>query len=194
MFVVRVVVPVIVSVAAGLLVSGCVGSGGPAPTPSPMCTPEAGGVEFRCSEAEFEAMKARDALYAEAEAVNEKYQAILDRIYREGAPEEMPEDLKAITAGSARTDVEDLLSNLHEVRITLIGGEMRQVWVKRNLASREGSVVSLSVCIDSRTVDVFQGGESIGQGHVSLEDTFFKMVDGELKVWAVDGKSVESCE
>ena len=39
------------------------------PTPTFLCTPEAGGDASPCSEAQYDEMKAKDALYEEAEAV-----------------------------------------------------------------------------------------------------------------------------
>lgn len=184
-------------VAAGLVLTGCV-SGTPtpvlSPSPSPVCTPEAGGDEYPCTQEEFEAMKAKDALYAEAEEVNRQLQAILERVLREGAPAEMPEDLLAIVDGSARDELKQTLTGIHEKRITMVGGEMRQVWVRRNLAAKEGSEISLSVCVDSSTVPVFVDGIEVGFGNASLDHLFFRRVDGELKLWATSEERVESCD
>ncbi len=60
--------------------------GTPTSTPSlsSLCTPETGGDEYPCTQEEFEATKAKDALSAEAEEVNQEFQEILDRIHREG--------------------------------------------------------------------------------------------------------------
>ncbi len=166
----------------------------PSPTPSPVCTPEAGGDEYPCTQEEYEAMKAKDALYAEAEEVNRELQVILERVLREGAPAEMPEDLLAIVDGSARDELETTLAGIHKDGITMVGGEMRQMWVRRNLESKEGSDVSLSVCVDSSTVPVLMDGEEVGHGNASLDHLFFKRVDGELKLWATSEERVESCD
>lgn len=74
------------------LLAGCVQPAEPTPSASPtptfLCTPEAGGAEAPCSEADYRKMKEKDALYAEAEQVYRKYKA---------------EMLKALQAGGGQS-------------------------------------------------------------------------------------------
>ncbi len=55
--------------ASGLVLTGCASgtpTPAPSPTPSPVCTPEAGGDEYPCTQEEYEAMNDKDSLNAEA--------------------------------------------------------------------------------------------------------------------------------
>ena len=59
-------------VAATVILVGCTPTSPPttpAPTPTFMCTPEAGGAEAPCSQQDYDKMKAKDEQYAEAEKV-----------------------------------------------------------------------------------------------------------------------------
>ncbi len=184
-------------VAAGLVLTGCV-SGTPtpvlSPSPSPVCTPEAGGDEYPCTQEEFEAMKAKDALYAEAEEVNRQFRELLDPFYRRQAPAEPPDELLALTAGSAESDLRNLFSELHGDGLLLVGGEF-VYWVERNPgAAKEGSEVSLKVCVDASSATVLSDSGEEGPGAIFVDYLYFKRVNGVLKMWATDDELVESCK
>lgn len=189
----RLLVPV---VAVGLLLSGCGASpDAPAPPePSPTCTPEFGGDEYPCSQAEFQRMEERDALYAEAEQLNDKMQQIVDRLYREGVTETLMDDLKLIAAGSAREEFEFLAKSVQERKIKMVGGETRIVSVKRNPAAKEGSEIALSTCVDASSATLFMDGEDVGPGDPAIDHFYFKRVDGVMKIWAAESEHVESCD
>ena len=50
----------------------------PVATPTYMCTPEAGGDQAPCTQIAYEKMKARDALYTEAETVYRDFLGLSD--------------------------------------------------------------------------------------------------------------------
>ena len=63
----------------GVLVAGCTPAAAPTPSPTPtvpQCTPEFGGDPFPCTQADHDAMVARQAQYAEAERVYEAYASL----------------------------------------------------------------------------------------------------------------------
>ncbi len=72
-------------VAATVILVGCTPTSPPttpAPTPTFMCTPEAGGAEAPCSQQDYDKMKAKDEQYAEAEKVYREYLAEYVRVMR----------------------------------------------------------------------------------------------------------------
>ena len=80
-------------VAATVILVGCTPTSPPttpAPTPTFMCTPEAGGAEAPCSQQDYDKMKAKDEQYAEAEKVYREYLAEYVRVMRAGGAKELP--------------------------------------------------------------------------------------------------------
>ncbi len=189
----RLIAPVL----AGLLLVGCTA---PAPvpvptlTPSPVCTPEAGGAEYPCTQAEFEKMKARDALYAEAEEVNRQFRDLLEVIYRGTVTQENSDPLLALTAGSGRKDALDLLEELSQDEAVMVGGDFRYTVSRRVGASKEGSEVSLRVCSDGSSLTVKHPDGDEWPGAVVVDLLYFKRVDGQMKIWATDEEEAETCE
>lgn len=183
--------------ASGLVLTGCASgtpTPAPSPTPSPVCTPEAGGDEYPCTQEEYEAMKAKDALYAEAEEVNREFRKLLEPFYRMQAPAEPPDELLALTAGSAEEDLRGLFSELHENGFLLTGGEFVYSVERNPAAAKEGSEVSLKVCVDASSATVRSESGEEWPGAVIVDYLYFKRVDGALKLWATDDEVVESCE
>ena len=90
-----------VTAMTAVLVAGCGPEATVTPTPSPsptfMCTPEAGGTEAPCSEQDYQEMKAKDALYAEAEQVYRTYQAEFLKVIRAGGADELTPGLESVS-------------------------------------------------------------------------------------------------
>lgn len=66
----------------------------PAPQPTFQCTPEAGGTPAPCEQREFDDMRAKDALCAEAEGVARQLYAELEKMYRAGGYDRPPQTSK----------------------------------------------------------------------------------------------------
>ncbi len=180
----------IAAVAVGVVLSACtptpVVTPTPTPTPTFACTPEAGGTPSPCSQAEFEEMKAKDALYAEAEAVYRRTVQIRMDAYS-GRP--IP-DLTTVAVGSG---LESLTTDLQR-GITIKSGELIIVSVARNPGqSREGSIVALTSCIDTTQADIYDRGTKITLNPRGIESTFYRR-DGEaLKLAYIGSKGSSPC-
>ena len=142
------------AVLVAVLVSGCVPQAPVTPSPSAptfMCTPEAGGAKAPCSEQQFQQMKAKDALYAEAEQVYRTYTAELMSLVRKGGSKSIPSSLQRLISGKELSDsVAQRLREVKEERLVFKGPDVRIVWAKR-LPTRQkgGSVVAMKFCGDS---------------------------------------------
>ena len=110
----------IAAVAVGVVLSACtptpVVTPTPTPTPTFACTPEAGGTPSPCSQAEFEEMKAKDALYAEAEAVYRRTVQIRMDAYS-GRP--IP-DLTTVAVGSGLESLKADIEQLERTRLAYL--------------------------------------------------------------------------
>ncbi len=182
----------IAAVAVGVVLSACtptpVVRPTPTPTPTFACTPEAGGTPAPCSQAEFEETKAKDALYAEAEAVYRRLFDIRTTLARSGNPPDGAFDPYA--TGSALTDLN--ATALDGVRIE--GGEIKLAWLRRLPGlTVEGSTVALEACVDMSSGVAKRGGATLGPGNIALERVFFRRVDTTLKANAAQTKEVASC-
>ena len=96
----------IVPLVAASVLAGCQHSPAPrtpSPAPTYACTPEAGGSPYPCNELQHKQQKDLDALYTEAEAVNTKLRAEMDRLYRAGGTAELTPVIEQTTTGEAQT-------------------------------------------------------------------------------------------
>ena len=188
-----------VAAVAAVLLAGCVPQAPPSPTPSPtptfMCTPEAGGTEAPCSEQEYQKMKAKDALYAEAEQVYRTYQAEYAKVIRKGGSTTLSPGLKA-TIGSPEVSASVLrgLRYFHDNGLRL-KGEASVIASAAREPSRDrgGSVVAMTFCVDGRKTTVFKGSKRQGSGIVGIDTVYFALRDGSLRMASVDSKVVSSC-
>ena len=88
-------------VAATVILVGCTPTSPPttpAPTPTFMCTPEAGGAEAPCSQQDYDKMKAKDEQYAEAEKVYREFTRGVRAGHARGGGTELTPRLKDIFA------------------------------------------------------------------------------------------------
>ena len=118
------------------------------PTPVLQCTPEAGGPPAPCSKADHDAMVAKDALYAEAEAVYRKYFDERVRLWKSGGTLTSTPVLDEVTTGPFKDD------NLRQFKQQAesgweVRGEVSLAVLRRNPGVSKGaSVVSLVSCTD----------------------------------------------
>ena len=165
----------------------------PAPVPSFRCTPEAGGDEFDCTQAQHDQMLALDKLYTEAEEVYRRYFEENSRIYRAGGLTEPTPVLLETTTGDFLDEAMAAYRAMKKDGQKVVGGEIKLVNVKRVPGqSTKGSLVSLDVCVDmSSTTVVSQSGSSAG--FVGIEQTFFGRFDGVLKIHNSAWEELDSC-
>lgn len=165
----------------------------PTPTPSPTCTPEAGGAGHPCTPAQHAAMKEKDALYAEAEAVYTQFHAESVRLSREGGLDGPTEELVRTCSGQALTDIVRVFTVMKE-RGTHVKGDDPKLSISRLAGrSKAGSVVALSVCTDSSEWRYYRDAKPVAPGRIAQNDVYFAHVDGSLKIIGADGREVESC-
>lgn len=166
----------------------------PVPTPTYLCTPEAGGEETPCSQHQYDEMKAKDALYAEAEAVFREFFAENIRISRKGGVTEPTEAMLKTSHGSYLDDALELFRNLHAQNLRAEGADPVIVRVTRLAGqSKAGSIVALQVCVDAREWAFFDGDDLVTTGGMAEDDTYFAEVNGALKIIGADGRDVEAC-
>ena len=186
----------IVPLVAASVLAGCQHSPAPrtpSPAPTYACTPEAGGSPYPCNELQHKQQKDLDALYTEAEAVNTKLRAEMDRLYRAGGTAELTPVIEQTTTGEAQTTLMEMWRALKASGLKAHGGEFRTAWVRRNpAASVGGSVVSLVTCTDASSVTFGEGTQATTSA--SARDTmYFSRVDGALKLSTNRSERVESC-
>ena len=109
-------IPFACAVVVPALVAGCTPAAQPTPSATPvptvaaptlqlMCTPEEGGTAAPCTQAEYDAMIARDKLYDEAKALLAKYKTEYERLVRAGAG--ASKELLSMTSGPYTQATED---------------------------------------------------------------------------------------
>ncbi len=164
-----------------------------APTPTFSCTPEAGGEETPCSQAEYDEMKAKDKLYAEAEAVFREYFAENIRISRAGGVQEPTDVLLRTTSGSVLENLMEVFKNMAKRGVAARGHDPTLSVERAAGLSREGSIVALQVCADASGWSFYQGDELVSRGRPAEERVYFRRLDGLLKMSFSEGKWVEKC-
>ena len=180
---------------AGLVLAGCQSAPpAPAPTPTFTCTPEAGGDPFPCSQFQHDEMVAKDALYAEAEAVYRRFLAEDVRIMRAGGVSEPTKVLLETTTGAFLDgSLADYRQFVHD-GTHAEGSEPRLVSLTRLPGvSLGGSEVAMRACQDGRSLRFLQDGLEVGRGQLVEGKVFFSRVRGSLKIWSSDGGKVETC-
>lgn len=157
----------------------------PRPEPTFQCTPEAGGTPMPCTQQQHDDMVAKDALYAEAEAVTQRLYAELDKLYRAGGYDELPAPLLALTEGAGRESVLKLAHDVRSAGTRSEGGTMSLLWTKRYVGAwKDGSELALVTCFDARTTITKTPGKPDRPGRMTSDVLFFKRVDGAMKLWA----------
>lgn len=166
----------------------------PAPAPILRCTPEAGGAEYDCSQAQHDEMVAKDRLYAEAEAVFRKFFAENIRISRAGGVVKATPVLLETSTGQYLSEAIVTYSHLKQDKLIPRGSNPRIASVERLPGrSKGGSVVAMRTCIDASGWAFYQGNRMISRGFPAQDEVYFKYDAGQLKMFGADGKSVKSC-
>lgn len=166
----------------------------PSPAPSYRCTPEAGGDEFDCTQAQHDEMAAKDRLYAEAEAVYRKFFDEDVRIFRLGGITKTSAVLLETTTGDFLQDSMNLYRSFVAEERKTVGGEVKLAALRRLPGlSKAGSVVALRACTDASTTTTYIRGKAAGPGGIGEDTLYFGRVDGVLKIQGADGKAVKSC-
>ncbi len=165
----------------------------PSPAPSYRCTPEAGGDEFDCTQAQHDEMAAKDRLYAEAEAVYRKFYEENLRILRLGGVAEPTPILLETTSGAFLKDAMANYAYLRKRGLRVRGADRSLVLTRLPGRSKRGSVAAMRICIDGRSLEFLKSGKPDGYGVVTEDDTYFARFDSALKIIGADGKEVEAC-
>lgn len=164
------------------------------PSPTYECTPEAGGDASPCGQADYEEMKAKDALYAEAEAVYRELFAENIRISRAGGVTEPTETVLATTEGAFRDDIMGIFRELADDGLKARGDDP-SITVERSPGiSKQGSALALSICIDATRWAFYRGEARVSEGKVGLDIVYFRHFGSVLKIIGADGRFVDSCD
>lgn len=197
---------VVATLAATVLLAGCQPSAPGSPTPSSpppsptatptptfLCTPEAGGEATECTQAQYDEMKAKDALYAEAEEVFREYFAENIRISRAGGVTEPTEVILKTTAGTARESVMAAFRGLAERQSRARGDDPTLKVERAPGISKEGSIVALLVCADGSGWAFYEDGAEVSRGRPAEDRVYFSTVDGAMKMTYIEGRWVKTC-
>ena len=164
------------------------------PEPSFRCTPEAGGEEYDCSQAQHEEMVAKDALYAEAEEVYRRFHAEDVRMLRAGGSDQPTAVIEETTMGYFKSESLEFYRNMYKLDRRSVGGSIELVWVRRVPGvSKAGSVAVMLACTDASTTSTVQAEEEIGPGGIVQDQLYFGRDDGVLKIMGTDAKLVKEC-
>ena len=166
----------------------------PSPTPSPSCTPEAGGASYPCTAAQYAAMKEKDALYAEAEAVYSRMFQENIRISRAGGVNAATAVMTETTAGRALESVIAVFRSLKERGLRAQGEDPRMTVQRLPGLAKEGTEVTLLVCVDASRWAFYKGKELVSKGASAEDRIYFGHSGGALKMLYVEGRRVESCD
>lgn len=180
------------------LLAGCVQPAEPTPSASPtptfMCTPEAGGAEAPCSEADYQKMKEKDALYAEAEQVYRKYTTLLMREMKRGGAATLPAELQALISGQdLRDSVAKRLRDVKKESLVVKGDEVRIAWSKRLPLEQDGSTVAMRFCGDASKLKAYKDGDLVASGVISEETVFYSGKVGSVQMLAIEYQDVDKC-
>ncbi|MGB7962810.1 MAG: hypothetical protein WCF12_07620 [Propionicimonas sp.] len=166
----------------------------PAPAPIVRCTPEAGGEEYDCSQAQHDEMVAKDRLYAEAEAVFRKFFAENVRISRAGGVEEATPVMLETSTGHYLNEAITTYRHLRQDQLLPRGRDPKVVSVDRLPGlSKGGSVVAMRTCIDASGWAFYRGTRETTRGFRAQDDVYFEYEAGQLKMFGADGKAVKEC-
>jgi hypothetical protein len=159
------------------------------PEPSFTCTPEAGGDEYECTQAQHDEMVAKDALYAEAEEVYRRFHTEATRISRAGGVSEA-----TAASGEFLADAMSFFSDLAKQDLRAKGEDPVIVSMVRLPGRKKGdSLVAIAVCTDSRSWGFYQGRKHMWQGVLGLDEVYFALIDGDLRIVGADGKDGTKC-
>lgn len=188
-----------VTAMAAVLMAGCGPQTAVSPTPSPsptfMCTPEAGGSEAPCSEQDYQKMKAKDVLYAEAEQVYRTYRAELLKALKKGGASSLPAGMSNLVGNTEVSDGIVAYLRFFKKYGLRIAGDGSTVEAVKRLPSitKRGSRVTIAFCVDGRHVAIYQGSKKVkSEGAVNMETVYFG--GDPIKMVSVNTQKVDACE
>lgn len=165
------------------------------PTPTFMCTPEAGGAETACTQQEFDKMKAKDEQYAEAEKVYRQFRDEYERVVRNGGASSLSAKLKAVIGDPALAG--NLLNQLRlfkaqGLHIEGPGLEIKSV-LRRPGVEMNSSSIAIEFCSDGSDTAVMKGKTKVRSGGIAKETAFFRNTQSGLQIVATTYKEVKTC-
>ncbi len=131
------------------LVAGCTPAAAPTPSPTPtvpQCTPEFGGDPFPCTQADHDAMMARQAQYAEAERVYREYSSLnaQELVDRREAPSD---ELLGLMAGDRAKYQAELRANA--LSAATFSGAPEVAWLRPTPSTTPAGPLAMHVCLDT---------------------------------------------
>ena len=166
----------------------------PVPTPTYQCTPEAGGEATPCTQIHYEEMKAKDRLYAEAEAVYRRMFEENIRVSRAGGVSEPTPVIKETADGAFLEDLMDDFMQMVDEGLSARGDDPELVVKRAPGVSKQGSIVALSVCVDATGWSFYAGNKKVLPGRVGQDIVYFSRLGDALKIIGADGEFVDSCD
>lgn len=194
----RVVVPAMVVV---LAVTGCgapatARTPGPTTSPSPtyLCTPEAGGEATPCSPEQYSEQLRLNVLYDEALKNYQRYFNENVKLQRAGGADKASPNLLAVAGGPFLDATVTNLRQMRELGVKAGPGDFKLVRADRSPgAASRGYEVALATCVDGRGVPLLQGDATLKEGSLVAQTVFFKRDGGVLKLWDAEARPVEGC-
>ncbi len=164
-----------------------------APTPTFACTPEAGGTPRPCSQAEYDAMVKKDALYAEAEQLYRRLFAEEMRLAKAGGARDATPELEAILAETLLDQTVTIHRENYEEHYSFKGPQTLD-WIRRapGIETR-GSLVAVTACRDATRFKIYRGTKYVGTGAAATETVFAKYFGDQLKLFFVQSEELTSC-
>ena len=139
----------------------------------------------------------QDELYAEAERVYRAYFELEQRAFLEGGVNGVPVEMNQYIMGKYSLKFSDILAQMSTNGWRMKPGTREQIgqlrWAPE--ITRDGSVATLQVCIDSTLSPLLDSaGNTVGAGF-DVHSVFFSFdAERNLKMFDVSGESVEKCE
>ena len=139
----------------------------------------------------------QDELYAEAERVYRAYFELEQRAFLEGGVNGVPVEMNQYIMGKYSLMFSGALAQMAKNGWRMKPGTREQIaslkWAPE--ITREDSLATLQVCIDSNDSPLIDSSGTVIGGGLNLNSMFFKYdTDGDLKIYGGNGEGVDSCE
>lgn len=182
------------------VLAGCSGGGSEAPpvesTSGTVTTPAASASGTSASPSASQSVApSQDPLYLEAVEVYKKVYGQEYRLLVAGGAADLPPALKKLLVDPALTELQETYADVHkdEVAFAPTPRPIHKILPYPGV-SREGSVVALRTCEDSRAVKVLHRGKPIENGMLIERRVYFTREAGSLRVKVIDAREVTKCD
>ncbi len=163
------------------------------PAPSPTCSPY-DSAPRPCTPEEYAENREQNELIAQAEQVYRKYWSENVRLYRVGGTQSATQPLIDTLIGEALRSSLEVYRDLKANKTKAEGGSFDIVSLApQPTRTRDGSVMSLTVCWRTRNVKYRLGGKTITRNATVSEDLYFRMLDDALRIFQVESEKVSKC-